>query len=78
MKRTVGGEYGYVAGNANESLNVRSAYGVSSGPSMVAVHDVRSTPSPDGKAETPGAGDVMSCMSSVWSLWILLVVVWKM
>ena len=55
-------------GKAKESLNVRSAYGVSSGPSIVAVHDVRSPPSPDGKADTPGAGEVMSCISSVCSL----------
>lgn len=60
-------------GKANESLNVRLAYGVSSGPSMVAVHEVRSTPSPEGKAETPGAGEVMSCMSSVCKLKVSLV-----
>lgn len=34
---------------------------------MVAPQD-RRLPSADGKAEMPGAGEVMSCMSSVWSL----------
>lgn len=34
---------------------------------MVAVHDIR-LPSAEGKAETPGAGEVMSCISSVCNL----------
>ena len=46
---------------------MRLAYGVSSGPSMVAVHDWR-LPSADGKAEIPGAADVISCINSVCKL----------
>lgn len=34
---------------------------------MVAPQE-RRLPSAEGKAEMPGAGEVMSCMSSVWSL----------
>lgn len=56
-------------GKAKESLNVSPAYGVSSGPSIVAVQDMR-LPSADGKAETPGAGEVISCINSVCNLQI--------
>lgn len=54
-------------GKAKESLKTSFAYGVSSGPSMVAVQE-RRLPSADGNAETPGAGEVMRVMSSVWRL----------
>lgn len=66
LKRTVGGAYGYIAGNANESLRVRPAYGVSSGPTMVPVH-ARRLPS-SGKADMPGVEDIMRDMSSLCSL----------
>lgn len=50
-----------------DSLNVRAAYGVSSGPSIVAVQ-ARRFPGSDGKAETPGAAEVISCINSVCKL----------
>lgn len=42
---------------------------MSSTPLRVARHLVMS-PSAEGKAEMPGAGEVMSCISSVWSLFV--------
>ncbi len=67
LKRTVGAAYGYVEGKSNDSLNVRPAYGVSSGPEMVAVQRRRFS-GLLGKAEMPGVVDIMSCMSSVCRL----------
>lgn len=57
-------------GKAKESLKVRFAYGVSSGPSMVAVQE-RRFPSAEGKADIPGAEEVISCINSVWRLLML-------
>jgi len=58
-------------GKAKESLKVRPAYGVSSGPSIVAVQE-RRLPSAEGKAEIPGADEVMSCINSVCNLFVVL------
>lgn len=55
-------------GNSKESFNERFSYGVSSGPIIVAVQDNR-LPSAFGNAEIPGVGDIMSCMSSLCSLY---------
>lgn len=40
---------------------------------MVAVH-LRRLHGSSGKAEVPGEGDIMSCMSSFWSLLVTFVV----
>lgn len=48
-------------------MNVRFSYGVPDGPSTVAFHCVISV-AEVGKAEMPGVGEVMSVISSDWSL----------
>lgn len=50
-------------GKANESLKTKFSYGVSAGPSIVAVHESR-LPSALGKAEIPGEGESISCINS--------------
>ena len=49
-------------GKVKESLNVRSAYGVSAGPSKVAVQIRRELL--DGNADIPGVEESMRVMSS--------------
>ena len=70
MKSTVGGVRGYVLGNSKASLKLRPAYGVPSGPSIVAVHFMRF--SSLGKADMPGVEDIMSVISSVCKLEAIL------
>ena len=53
--------------NSKESLKVRSAYGVSTGPVIVAVQSNRFS-GVDGKAEIPGVGCIIRFINSVWSL----------
>ena len=53
---------------------MRPAYGVSSGPSIVAVQE-RRLPSAEGNAEMPGAEEVMSCINSVCKLPLVSLVV---